>query len=70
MVKSHLIISNIQNDGINPGRGIHLQLHNNLLSGLIPESMCDMNLAYGEYGVDIMVLKFMEIKYAHPIQIV
>ena len=42
-------ISNIQNDGINPGGGIHLQLHNNLLSGLIPESICDMNLAYGEF---------------------
>jgi len=45
-------ISNIQNDGINPGGGIHLQLHNNLLSGLIPESICDMNLAYGEFGDD------------------
>ena len=43
-------ISNIQNDGINPGGGIHLQLHNNLLSGLIPESICDMNLAYGAYA--------------------
>ena len=45
-------ISNIQNDGINPGGGIHLQLHNNLLSGLIPESICEMNLAYGEFGDD------------------
>ena len=42
-------ISNIQNDGIFPGWGIHLQLHNNLLSGIIPESICDMNLAYGEF---------------------
>jgi len=43
-------ISNIQNEGTWPGNGIHLQLHNNLLSGLIPETMCDINLAYGEYA--------------------
>ena len=43
-------ISNIQNDGIDPGGGIHLQLHNNLLSGAIPETICDMNLAYGAYA--------------------
>ena len=59
-------ISNIQNDGINPGGGIHLQLYNNLLSGLIPESMCDMNLAYGEFGDDHHGFKIYGNKLCPP----